>query len=79
MNQILNLMRPEDRADFRSLAKAVWQDTDDKAHQQYSIQPMKSGVGFEIIDTYHNANFPVREDFATIEDAEKFLATTPAP
>jgi hypothetical protein len=75
----IEIIPPEDRPNFRSMAKASWRDVNGKEHQQYMIRPMKSGVGFEVVDTDNFTSVPVCDNFKTPEDAREFLRTTPAP
>jgi len=75
----IKMIPPEDRPDFRSMAKATWRDVNGKENQRYVIQPMHTGPGFKIIDTDNNANSPVREHLETMESAQEFLRGTPAP
>jgi hypothetical protein len=72
----IKMIPREDRPDFRSMAKATWRDVNGKEHQRYVIQPMQPGLGFKVIDTYNDANFPVRQYLETIEDAQEFLRIT---
>jgi hypothetical protein len=75
----IEIISPEDRPNFRSMAKASWRDVNGKEHQQYMIRPMKSGLGFEVIDTDNFASVAVRDNFKTPEEAREFLRATPAP
>jgi hypothetical protein len=79
MNKPIKMIPPEDRPDVRSYAEATWLDVNNVEHIRYVIHPMNPGPGFWVIDTYNNANSSVRANFATAEDAQEFLRTTPAP
>jgi hypothetical protein len=71
---------PEDRADFRSYTKATWRDLDNREHQRYRVQAMKDGSGgYEIIDTFNNANAAVSSHFVSAQAAQEWMHTNPAP
>jgi len=74
----IKMIPREDRPDFRSMAKATWLDLNNVHRTRYVIQPMKSGVGFAVINTYNDSNSPVRENFEAAEGAQEFLRITPA-
>ncbi len=40
MSKPIRTVPPEDRADFRSMAKAMWRDLNKVLHTRYVIQPM---------------------------------------
>ena len=60
------------------MAKATWLDLNNVRRTRYVIQPMKSGVGFAVIDTYNDSNVTERENFKTAKDAQEFLRITRA-
>ena len=71
---------PEDRQDFRSYTRATWRDTDGRENKRYHARPMQDGSGgFEIVDTYNNANVVVQSNFKTAQSAEEWMRTNRAP
>jgi hypothetical protein len=73
------LVRPEDKPNFRSYTDATWRDVSDVEHTRYIIRPMKPGLGLEVIDTNNNANWSVVSDFRTEADAREWMRTNRAP
>ena len=70
----------EDRPDFRSYAKATWRDLNNRVHQRYSIQAMKDGSGgYEIIDTFNDANAVVSAHFVSVQAATEWMNKNIAP
>jgi hypothetical protein len=59
-----------------SYANATWRDVYNAEHTRYTVQAMKPGPGFEIIDTSNNANWSVVSNFATEADARERMRTT---
>ena len=71
-----NLISPEERPDFPSMARAKWRDTDGREHQHYIVRRMADGSGgFEVVDTHNNADHVVIAHIATREDADHYLRT----
>jgi hypothetical protein len=74
MNYEPKVIPPEERPGFRSMAKETWLHTDDVHRQRFVVQ--RGTTGFQIIDTFNDANTVHKDNIATAAEAHEYLRKT---
>lgn len=74
MAQKPNLIPPEQRPDFPSMAKATWRDMNNREHKQYTVRANGSG-SFMVVNTFNGVEQVEQDHFVSEAAAHEWLRT----